>query len=151
MPYPAFVRGEAFCASQEKQPALINARMHSHTDGCLSSHAGADSVFTTLALCGTCVLCARHTPPSPLPVTFCAPPKRALSSFMPWFTSMICAPAMSCIAIDDVMMGAMPVRQGGGGGGVICCSLDFFFLVVLATWVTHLSIVYDKSAFGMCS
>lgn len=49
--------------------------------------------------------------------TFWAPPKRALSSFVFWFTSIICAPAMSCIAIDDVIMGVIPVGTGQDGMG----------------------------------
>ena len=43
-----------------------------------------------------------------MPKSFCAPEKRARSSFNPWSTSIIFEPARSCITNPEVMIGLMP-------------------------------------------
>lgn len=47
--------------------------------------------------------------------TFCTPPKRALSSLLAWFTSIWLFPAMSCMVMEAVMMGAIPVLRRNEG------------------------------------
>ena len=114
----------ATSCAQARRSNQHDIRAHAALSCMSNSSLRADSALRKRAVCvcdvSVCSLPRPPLPPRLVPVTFCAPPKRALSSFMPWFTSMICAPAMSCIAIEDVMMGAIPVRKkmGGGAGSV---------------------------------